>query len=111
MSEPRLRPIRNTLAVSTVAGVMLVVIAGCAGQPPNVNESDALAGVTGPGGGARTGVVVAAAGAGSASDGLVGTGPEYSVVNSLWNSESHRAAVNDPNKPLSHSLPQRYLAF
>ena len=44
MGEPRLHPIRNTLTATTVAGVMLVTIADCAGSPLNAKESDASAG-------------------------------------------------------------------
>jgi hypothetical protein len=90
---------------------MLVAIAGCASQPVNTKGSDVLAGgVTGPGGVSRTIVVGVAAGVGGGRDGVVGAGPGYTVGNSLWNSESNRAAINEP-KSLGLSLPQRYLAF
>lgn len=62
MGEPHLHPFRNILTATTVAGVMLVAIAGCAGQPLNAKESDALAGgFAGSGGGASAGVVVVTA--------------------------------------------------
>jgi hypothetical protein len=111
MREPHVHPIRITLTATAVAGVMLVAIAGCSGQALNTKEGDASAGgVTGPGGGARTGVVVVSADAGGGRDGVVEAGPGQAVGNSLWNSDNHSAAINH-SKSLGLSLPQRYLAF
>jgi hypothetical protein len=71
MGEPHLHPIRNILTATTVAGVMLVTIADCAGPTLNAKESDASAGgVAGPEGGARAGVVVLMTGAGGGRDGV-----------------------------------------
>ena len=51
MGEPHLHPTLNIMTATTVAGRLLVAIAGCAGQPLNAKESDALAGgVPEPGG-------------------------------------------------------------
>jgi hypothetical protein len=109
--RPRLYPIRNTLTPIAVAGVMLVAIAGCSAQPLNTRESDALArGVTGPGGGVRTGVVVVTASAGEGRDGVLEAGSQHTVGNSVANSDSHGAAINQ-SRSLGLDLPQRYLAF
>jgi hypothetical protein len=76
MGEPHLHPTLNILTATTVAGVLLVAIAGCAGQPINAKESGALSGgVAGPGGGARAGVVVVTAGVDGRRAGVMGAGP------------------------------------
>ena len=110
MRDPHVHPIRNTLTATAVAGVMLVAIAGCSGQALSTRQGDASAGgVTGPGGGARTGVVIASAAAGGERDGAVEAGPGQ-TGNGLWSSDNHSAATNH-SRSLGLSLPQRYLAF
>jgi hypothetical protein len=109
--RPRLCLLRNTLMATAVAGVMLVAIAGCSGQPLNAGESDASArGVTGPGGGVRMGVVVVRASASGGRDGVVEASSGLTDGNSLARSENHGAAI-DHSRSLGLSLPQRYLAF
>ena len=111
MRDSHVHRIRNTLTASAVAGVMLAAIAGCSGQALSTRQGDASAGgVAGPGGGARTGVVVASADVGGGGDGAVEAGPRHAAGNSWWNSDNHNAATNQ-SKSLGLSLPQRYLAF
>jgi hypothetical protein len=111
MRDPHVHPIRNTLTASAVAGVMLAAIAGCSGQALSTWQGDAwVGGVTGPGGGARTGVIFASANAGEGRDGAMEASPGHTAGISWRNSDNHSAATNQ-SKSLGLSLPQRYLAF
>lgn len=110
MGEPHPHLIRNALAATAAAGLMLAAIAGCSGQAPTTREKEPLAGATeAPAPGAATGTIVLASGAAEAPDGAVREGAERPAGKSLGKAEKLKSSEKD--KPLYLALPQRYLGF
>lgn len=91
MSHSRLAPFRNRLVTLTIAGVALIAIAGCSGQPLTTREKGTLAGgAIGAGGGALVGAAVGAPLAGAAIGGVVGAGTGMAIGNSMQNNENRQ---------------------
>ena len=110
MGEPRPHPIRNVLAATAAAGVMLAALAGCSSQSPTSREKGPVAGATeGPARGSPMGMIVLASGAPAAPEAAVAEGPEHNAGKSLGNAEKFKSSEN--SKPLYLALPQRYLGF
>jgi hypothetical protein len=109
MGEPRPHPIRNALAATAAAGVMLTALAGCSAQSPTTREKEPVPGATADSAhGAPMGTIVLASGT-AAPDGAVRAGPEYTAGKSLGDAEKLKSSEKD--KPLYLALPQRYLGF
>ena len=91
MAQYRLASFRNRFVTLTIAGVSLIAIAGCYGQPLSTREKGTLVGgAIGAGGGAVVGVAVGHPLAGAAIGGVVGAGSGMAIGNSLQNSENRQ---------------------
>jgi hypothetical protein len=110
MGEPRPHQIRNALAATAAAGVMLAALAGCSSQSPTTRDKGPVAGATeDPARGSPMGMMVLASGATAAPDAAMREGPEHNAGKSLGNAETFKTSEN--SKPLYLALPQRYLGF
>jgi osmotically inducible lipoprotein OsmB len=91
MALSRPASFRNRFVTLTLAGVAVIAIAGCYGQPLSTREKGTLAGgAIGAGSGAIVGAAVGAPLAGAAIGGVVGAGTGMAIGNSLQNNENHQ---------------------
>ena len=90
MSQSSLVLFRNRFVTLALAGVALIAVSGCYGQPLSTREKGTLAGgAIGAGGGAIVGAAVGAPLAGAAIGGVVGAGTGMAIGNNMQNNENH----------------------
>ena len=91
MRHYSLASFRNRFVTLAIAGVALIAVAGCYGQPLSTREKGTLAGgAIGAGGGALVGAAVGHPLAGAAIGGVVGAGTGMAIGNNMQNNENRR---------------------
>jgi osmotically inducible lipoprotein OsmB len=91
MAQFSLASFRKRFVTLTIAGVAMIAIAGCYGQPLSTREKGTLAGgAVGAGGGALVGAAVGHPLAGAAIGGVVGAGTGMAIGNSMQNDENRQ---------------------
>jgi uncharacterized protein YcfJ len=86
--HPRWKEILGSIVLAAVMWSLVVMLAGCAGEPLSTREKGTLAGAAiGAGTGAIVGSAVGSPGAGAAIGGVVGGGTGMLIGNELQNHE------------------------